>query len=139
MPVQGLEAPECQGLQLRADRMRLRQVMINLLSNAIKFNQVGGRVGVSVVVQGDVAELRVQDTGPGLTEEQQSRLFRPFERLNADQHQVEGTGIGLALSRHLMTLMGGHIGVHSTPGHGAVFWVRVPLAEATAAQPEVSE
>jgi PAS domain S-box-containing protein len=138
MPVQGLEAPTSQGLQLLADRMRLRQVMINLLSNAIKFNQVGGRVGVSLVVNGDMAELRVQDTGPGLSEEQQSRLFMPFERLNADQIQVEGTGIGLALSRHLMTLMNGHIGVDSTPGHGAVFWVRVPLAVSPAASPTLN-
>ena len=139
LPVQGLEAPECQGLQLRADRMRLRQVMINLLSNAIKFNQTGGRVGVSLIVQGDMAELRVQDTGPGLSAEQQSRLFVPFERLDADQHQVEGTGIGLALSRHLITLMEGNIGVDSTPGQGAVFWVRVPLAATAAARSVISE
>jgi CheY-like chemotaxis protein len=72
--------------------------------------------------------VRVSDTGAGLTREQTARLFVPFERLEADQQRIEGTGIGLALSKRLVEAMGGAIGVESTPGSGSTFWVRLPLA-----------
>jgi hypothetical protein len=72
--------------------------------------------------------VRVSDTGAGLAPEQVARLFVPFERLEADQQRIEGTGIGLALSRRLVEAMGGAIGVESTPGSGSTFWVRLPLA-----------
>jgi len=116
-----------------ADPKRLRQVLLNLLSNAVKYNHRGGRVGVTVEpVEGQI-EFRVSDNGPGLSAEQQARLFKPFERLDAARHGTDGTGIGLALSRHLVEAMGGRIGVVSQPGQGSTFWFRLPLAEAAPA------
>ncbi len=111
-----------------ADPKRLRQVLLNLLSNAIKYNQPGGRVDLDVECIGSELEFRVHDTGPGLSEAEQQRLFQPFERLGAGQSAVDGTGIGLALSRSLVEAMGGHIGVHSSVGQGSTFWFRLPLA-----------
>ncbi|MBX3600506.1 MAG: PAS domain S-box protein [Rubrivivax sp.] len=116
---------------VRADRGRLRQVLLNLLSNAIKYNRPQGRVQIAVQRDPDDAggwELRVTDTGPGLDEAQLARLFQPFERLGADRAGVKGTGIGLTLSRRLVELMGGGIGVDSVPGRGSSFWVRLPAA-----------
>lgn len=115
--------------QVRADRTRLKQVFLNLLSNAIKYNQTAGVVSVGCVLEDESICIRISDTGPGLTPEQQARLFVPFERLDAGEHQVEGTGIGLALSKRLMTLMDGQIGVDSQVGEGSTFWVRLPRAQ----------
>jgi PAS domain S-box-containing protein len=111
-----------------ADPKRLRQVLLNLVSNAIKYNQPGGVVVVESEAIGDVVEFRVRDSGPGLSAEQQQRLFRPFERLDAGRGNVDGTGIGLALSRYLVDAMGGRIGVHSEPGRGSTFWFRLRLS-----------
>jgi PAS domain S-box-containing protein len=116
--------------QVRADRTRLKQVFLNLLSNAIKYNQTAGVVSVGCVLEDEGICIRFSDTGAGLTPEQQARLFVPFERLDAgEHHHVEGTGIGLALSKRLMTLMGGQIGVESQVGEGSTFWVRLPRAQ----------
>jgi signal transduction histidine kinase/CheY-like chemotaxis protein len=119
-------------VQVRADRTRLKQVLLNLLSNAVKYNRRQGSVNVVCVTElgGAVPTVcvRVSDTGAGLAPEQVARLFVPFERLEADQQRIEGTGIGLALSRRLVEAMGGAIGVESTPGSGSTFWVRLPLA-----------
>jgi len=110
------------------DRQRYQQVILNLLSNAIKYNQRGGRVTVSCLVVDDSCfRLSVKDTGEGLSPEKVSRLFRPFERLGNDRYGVEGTGIGLALSKRLVDAMGGAIGVESQPGLGSIFWVDLPL------------
>jgi len=114
---------------VQADRTRLKQALLNLLSNAVKYNQEGGTLSVSCVHDGDAIQVRVSDTGAGLTPEQQVRLFSPFERLDADKTGIEGTGIGLALSRRLMELMHGEIGVESKPGVGSTFWVRLPVAQ----------
>ncbi len=116
-----------------ADPKRLRQVLLNLLSNAIKYNRRGGEVGVAIEPADGELEFRVTDSGPGLSAEQQARLFKPFERLDAARSGADGTGIGLALSRHLVEAMGGRIGVVSQPGHGSSFWFRLPLAEAAPA------
>jgi signal transduction histidine kinase len=120
-----------------ADRQRLTQVLLNLLSNAIKYNRDGGSVAVSYdLAAGDRATVRVRDTGPGIPRTMMGRLFEPFERLGAEQLAVEGTGLGLALSRRLVELMGGTIAVASTPGEGSTF--EVTLAAATPA-PEAPE
>jgi PAS domain S-box-containing protein len=117
--------PGCDG-HVMADRLRARQVLLNLLSNAVKYNREHGRVWVDCAVDGDRVCISVCDDGPGLSDEQQQRLFRDFERLQADQSAIEGTGIGLALSRRLVTLMHGEIGIDSAPGQGSRFWVRLP-------------
>jgi CheY-like chemotaxis protein len=113
---------------VQADRTRLKQVLLNLLGNAIKYNHTGGLVRMSFDVQGALLRIAVSDTGPGLTPEQCSRLFKPYERLGADG-SVEGSGIGLALSQGLVHAMDGQIGVDSTPGRGSTFWLT--LAQAT--------
>jgi CheY-like chemotaxis protein len=113
----------CGDYHVLADRQRARQVLLNLLSNAVKYNRQRGTVAVSCSQETDGRiRISVADTGPGITPEQQERLFTPFERLGAEQSDVEGTGIGLALSRRLAEAMGGTLGVESTPGRGSRFW-----------------
>ena len=114
-----------------ADRQRLQQVVLNLLSNAIKYNRERGSVHVSCEdgPQGWVRIL-VTDTGVGIAPEMMSRLFRPFERLGAEQTTVEGTGLGLALSQRLVEVMGGTLSVKSTVGEGTTFTVELRRAEA---------
>ena len=113
------------GWQVLADPTRLRQVLINLLSNAIKFNHESGQVRLSAHWDGEFLVIEVADQGPGIAAAQLPRLFQAFERLDQDG-AVEGTGIGLALSRQLAELMGGEIGVRSELGRGSVFWLRLP-------------
>jgi PAS domain S-box-containing protein len=127
-------APGCDEYVL-ADPTRLKQVLLNLLSNAVKYNRALGSVSLTCqrlpgVFPGGAIQISVSDTGPGLSAEQQARLFTAFERLGAENTAVEGTGIGLALSKRLTELMGGEIGVESTPGIGTTFWLRLPLAPA---------
>ncbi len=114
---------------VRGDPTRLRQVLLNLLSNAIKFNCAAGEVRISLQGAGCQLRLEVADQGAGITPAQLPRLFQAFERLDMDG-AVEGTGIGLALSRSLVTLMHGEIGVHSTPDQGSVFWLQLPRCNA---------
>ena len=123
-----------------ADRTRVQQVFINLLSNAIKYNRPGGTVDVhfAMVAQGRV-RISVQDSGSGLSAPQMAKLFQPFERVGQEAGVIEGTGIGLALSKELVELMGGRIGVHSTPGQGSVFWVELDAVEARSAMPEQAQ
>jgi signal transduction histidine kinase/CheY-like chemotaxis protein len=125
-----LDASRHCNVHVRADRTRLRQVLLNLLSNAVKYNRAQGTVSIVCVGEPAAVRIRVCDTGAGLTPDQQARLFVPFERLDAEERNIQGTGIGLALSRRLVELMGGTIGVESVPGEGSAFWVRLPTAEA---------
>jgi len=114
-----------------ADRQRLHQVLLNLLSNAIKYNQTNGSVRISCQAENkNVVRIKVEDTGTGTASEDQARLFAPFERLAAAQTDVEGTGLGLALSKHLVQAMGGAIGLLSQIGKGSTFWIELPVAEA---------
>jgi PAS domain S-box-containing protein len=115
-----------------ADTTRLRQVLLNLLSNAIKFNRPGGQVWLACRNDGPDVLIEVRDQGPGIAPEQLPRLFQAFERLGM-AGAIEGAGIGLALSRQLVTLMHGEIGVRSAPGQGSVFWVRLPGSAAVSA------
>ena len=113
-----------------ADRQRLRQVLLNLLANAVKYNREGGSVTVACAgVDGDRLRISVIDTGHGIPSDQLDRLFLPFERLGADRSAVEGTGMGLALSKGLIEAMGGRIGVGSELDRGTTFWVEFALVE----------
>jgi PAS domain S-box-containing protein len=106
-----------------ADRTRLKQVLINLLSNAIKYNQANGTVVVECAMSApERMRISVRDTGAGLPPEMLSQLFQPFNRLGQERGREEGTGIGLVMSKRLVELMGGLIGVESTVGLGSVFW-----------------
>ena len=115
--------PAVRGLAVEADRTRLRQVLVNLLSNACKYNRPGGRVDVVATVRGDSVAIEVRDTGLGLDAGQLARLFEPFNRLGSERGPVEGTGIGLVITRHLAQLMGGSLEVESVVGSGSVFRV----------------
>jgi signal transduction histidine kinase len=121
------------GLYVVVDRMRLKQVLLNLLSNAVKYNRRDGAVIVDCNIQdGECVRVSVQDTGAGLRPEQLGALFQPFNRLGREQDAIEGSGIGLVVTKRLVELMGGSIGVRSTPGSGSVFWVDLQLAAAVA-------
>ncbi|MHB8681954.1 MAG: hybrid sensor histidine kinase/response regulator [Acidimicrobiales bacterium] len=111
---------------VRADRQRLLQVLLNLGSNAVKYNDPGGTVAFHTTRCDDGGiRFSVHDTGPGIPHEQQDLLFVPFSRLGAERSAVEGTGVGLALSKQLVEVMGGSIGVESAPGRGSTFWVEL--------------
>jgi signal transduction histidine kinase/CheY-like chemotaxis protein len=114
-----------------ADRTRVKQVLINLLFNAVKYNRPDGSVTVdcSRVASGAV-RISVRDTGHGLSPEQLEQLFQPFNRLGKESGSEEGTGIGLVVTKRLVELMGGRIGVESTVGVGSVFWAELALAQA---------
>lgn len=118
-----------QGIRVRADLIRLRQILCNLLSNAIKYNVDGGGVRLSVnETATGTLEFAVHDTGPGIAPERMPELFQPFNRLGAEARSIEGTGIGLSISRRLTELMGGTISVTSVVGAGSVFRVTLPQA-----------
>jgi PAS domain S-box-containing protein len=114
-----------------ADRTRLKQVLINLLSNAIKYNKTGGTVVLDCAgsTPGRI-RLNVRDTGPGLSPEKLAQLFQPFNRLGQERGAEQGTGIGLVMSKQLVELMGGVLGVESSVGVGSVFWWELAAAEA---------
>ena len=109
------------------DATRVKQILINLLSNAVKYNADGGRVHIaSRLTAPDRVEISVTDTGMGMTPEQMEELFKPFNRLGRERSALQGTGIGLVISRRLAELMGGSIGVKSFPGEGSSFTLRLP-------------
>ena len=124
--------PPPDGLRVQADRGRVRQVLLNLLSNAIKFTPDGGRitVGAGPVNGGSEIRVAVTDTGIGIAVEDQPKLFQEFSQLDASaSRKYEGTGLGLALSRRLIELHGGQIGVESQMGKGSTFWFTLPQAQ----------
>jgi PAS domain S-box-containing protein len=117
------------GLKLRADPMRLKQVLLNLLSNAIKYNRRGGTVTFAAEVQTGRIALHVSDTGVGIASADLASLFEPFNRLSHQHSTIEGAGIGLAVSRSLVDLMLGHLAVRSRLGYGSTFSVVLPAAD----------
>src|SRR5271167_4146966 len=136
-------------LYVDADRTRLKQVLINLLSNAIKYNQANGTVVVDcklIPAERNTPErirISVRDTGAGLPPDMISQLFQPFNRLGQERSTEEGTGIGLVMSKRLVELMGGVIGVESIVGMGSVFWFDLnattePQLEANPEEPAAS-
>jgi len=123
-----------------ADRQRLKQVLLNLLSNAVKYNRMNGRVELTCEASSaGHARIRVADTGPGIPDESRDQLFSPFERLGAEHTGVEGTGLGLALSKILVEAMGGAIEVETAPGRGTRFTVTLLMVEGPAALASVDD
>ena len=118
-------------LTVRADRVRLRQVLVNLLVNAIKYNRPGGQVALSSWQEGGRILLEVRDSGIGMDATQLAHLFEPFNRLGAERTGIEGTGIGLVIVQRLVTLMQGQIEAHSEPGQGSCFRIWLPAASDT--------
>jgi len=115
---------------VRADHLRLRQVLVNLMGNAVKYNRRGGAVTVGWQLSANGAQMRIEvsDTGRGLSPEQLAHLFEPFNRLGADTTDVDGTGIGLVISQRLVQSMGGELEVSSEAGVGSCFRVVLPSA-----------
>lgn len=116
-----------ENLGVRADRTRLRQALLNLLSNAIKYNREGGQASLQAMPTGrNTLRISVIDTGPGIPPERLDELFEPFNRLGAETSGIEGTGIGLTITRRIVELMSGKIGAESKTGDGSTFWIELP-------------
>lgn len=120
------------GVVVVTDSVRLKQVVVNLLSNAIKYNSAGGKVHVHCKAGEHEARISVSDNGWGIPADRQSKVFTAFERLGAEVSEVEGTGIGLVITRNLLEHMHGSIGFQSTHGQGSTFWIDLPLVTGTA-------
>jgi len=117
---------------IEADYVRFKQVLLNLLSNAIKYNNEGGSITLSCAdAPENMVRVSIADTGNGVAEDIQSGLFEPFNRLGREASEIEGTGIGLTISKELVETMEGRIGFVSEEGEGSTFWVEMPLSEAT--------
>jgi PAS domain S-box-containing protein len=128
-----LVAPSKRACWAQADARAVEQVLLNLLSNAIKYNRPAGSVRVTLSRSGTQMQVAVSDEGEGLSEDQQSHLFQPFNRLGAEQRRVEGTGLGLVIARELAASMNGELRVHSEPGKGSTFTLLLPAGAAPAA------
>ncbi len=121
------EISACLPHHVRADRIRLKQVMLNYLSNAVKYNRQGGKITLKCEQRPmNILRVNVIDTGPGIPSDRLNQLFEPFNRLNADVTEIQGTGVGLAVAKRLMELMGGSVGANSAVGQGSTFWIEVP-------------
>lgn len=130
LPIEELSA-QCS--IVRGDRTRMKQVLLNLLSNAVKYNSENGSITVLYeTTDPKYTRVNIIDTGAGLTKEQQAQLFKPFNRLGAEQSEIEGTGIGLVITKNIVELMEGKIGVESQPGIGSTFWVKIPAGDSIA-------
>ena len=116
------------GTAVRADRMRLKQVLLNLISNAIKYNSESGSLKLEVQAEGtERLRILITDTGAGIPEDRLTELFQPFNRLDAEDSNIEGTGIGLTITRRIVEMMGGSVDVESKVGEGSTFWIELPL------------
>ncbi len=114
---------------ISADAARLQQILVNLISNAIKYNRESGQVFIgSTKTDNQMLRIFVQDTGHGIPPEYRHELFQAFNRLDAENSGIEGTGVGLVLTKNLVEMMDGHIGFDSTVGHGSTFWIDLPVA-----------
>ncbi|MCW8915481.1 MAG: response regulator [Magnetovibrio sp.] len=115
---------------VRADHIRFKQSALNLLSNAVKYNRTDGQVTVDCKkTSRGMLRLSIADTGKGIAPEMMDQLFQPFSRLGQENSEIEGTGIGLTITKKLIEAMGGRLGVHSEVGVGSTFWIELPLSE----------
>jgi signal transduction histidine kinase/HAMP domain-containing protein len=141
---QGVEI-KCQNVPLgkcliHVDTLRFKQIVLNLISNAIKYNKPNGTVVISCSMQGSgKLRLEVRDTGHGIAEDKKNKLFKPFERFDLDADLIEGTGIGLTISKQLIEMMSGSIGFESVYGEGSLFYIDVLVADNTSLPLEVEE
>jgi len=123
-----------------SDNTRLKQVLLNLLSNALKYNRRDGKITIDCkVVSEKVFRIEITDTGEGLSKEQQEHLFKPFVRISNNQDEMEGTGIGLVITKKLIELMDGSIGCTSTVGSGSTFWLEIPLGQDEQCHKEIND
>ncbi len=133
------QLPEDHRCIVRGDLLRIKQALINLISNAIKYGPEYGKVILSShTTENNMLRLEVADDGPGIPLEQQKSLFEPFKRLDESRF-TEGTGIGLALTKQLVELMHGQIGVVSEPGKGSTFWLQLDLSDSSRNDGEPAE
>jgi nitrogen-specific signal transduction histidine kinase/CheY-like chemotaxis protein len=131
--------PSC-ATHVKGDRQRLKQVLLNLLSNAVKYNRQAGSVHLTCEeVDGTRLRIKVTDTGPGIPADGMDRLFVPFERLSNQQDAVEGTGLGLPLSKRLAEAMGGTLDLETIVDEGSTFWVELALTEGPVQRAERQE
>jgi PAS domain S-box-containing protein len=122
--IEGLES-----LYVIADNVRYKQALVNLLSNAIKYNNIGGEVDVRFHIEANnILRLSVRDNGKGIPANRQAEVFQPFNRLNAEFSKIEGSGVGLVITKQLVEMMHGHLDFKSTEGVGTEFWIDLPLA-----------
>ncbi|QYG05748.1 ATP-binding protein [Janthinobacterium sp. PAMC25594] len=127
----GMAFPDACPLNVLADRTRLKQILLNLLSNALKYNREQGQVAIDCAPHaGGRVRISVRDTGVGLDAEQLALLFQPFNRLGQEGGTEEGSGIGLVVTKRLVELMDGNIGVASAPGEGSTFWIELRVVDA---------
>ncbi len=120
-----------------ADRTRLAQILMNFGSNAIKYGKAGGRAELATTIEADTVRVTVIDDGIGIPVDKQDRMFEPFQRAGQETGPIEGTGIGLAISKRLARLMSGGVGFTSDPGKGSQFWVEVPVYHVAVSPPIV--
>ena len=117
------------GMNVESDRDRLRELINNLIDNAVKYTPNGGKVTVRWRSDGEMASIEVEDTGIGISRDDQSRVFERFYRVDkARSRELGGTGLGLSIVKHLAQALGGSVEVQSEPGRGSVFSVHLPLA-----------
>lgn len=124
-----IELNSPQQLWLMGDHVRVKQVVLNILSNAIKYGPENDAIHIQAFIQNDMAVIEVKDNGPGISEKMQEFLYTPFERCHNSESDVEGTGVGLAITKRLMDLMQGEIAFENLTPKGCLFTLSFPTAQ----------